>query len=169
MSYTYTRSTSFTITHARHLSSKVAADMYLSAAYYNRPDETVIADYAEELAVLLRDRYVSRYEFGFKKNERRILCWRYTVQSDGSLASDDRAGKLLSHIDVAGAVFYNYLWRSDKWWSLSHAERQEIIDSLPVQRTSGEPPSDGNGYWTSQDRHYSSGGVGLGRETFRPY
>jgi hypothetical protein len=37
MSQTYTTSTTFTITNARYLSSKVAADMHLCAQYYGRP------------------------------------------------------------------------------------------------------------------------------------
>ena len=169
MSYSYTRSAAFTITHARHLSSKVAADMYLSAAYYDMPAESVIASYAEELAVLLRDGYVSQYEFGFKKNEQRILCWRYVVQADGTLSTDDKAGKLLSSANVSGATFYNYLWRSNAWWKLSQAERDRITKDLPIQRTGCDPPSDGAGYWLQNDRHYSSGGNGLDRATFRPY
>jgi hypothetical protein len=169
MSTTYTRSSSFTITHARHLSSKVAADMHLCAAYYDKPSESLIANYAEELAVLLRDGYVAKYEFGFKKNDRRFLSWQYTVLADGSLASDDRAGKLLSSIDVAGGTFFNYLWHSDKWWSLTKSEREATEGSLPISRTSGDPPADGLGYWISQDRSYSSGGTALGRATFRPY
>lgn len=44
MSTTFTRSQSFTITHARHLSSKVAADMHLCNAYYGYPHEASIAD-----------------------------------------------------------------------------------------------------------------------------
>ncbi len=169
MTTSFTQSTSFTITHARHLSSKVAADMHLCAAYYDRPAESLIANYAEELAILLRDGYVSQYEFGFEKDSRRVLSWRYTVQSDGSLSSDDRAGKLLSSIDVSGASFFNYLWYSSKWWALSKADRDSTKEKLPVDRATGDPPADGNGYWTSQDRQYSSSGVGLNRATFRPW
>jgi hypothetical protein len=147
----------------------VAADLHLCAAYYDRPSESAIAAYAEELAVLLRDGYVHQYEFGFKKNGRRVLTWRYTVEIDGSISSDDRAGKLLSSIDVSGAIYYNFLSYSDKWFSLTTSEKESVEEDLPIQRTTGELPSDGDGYWTSQDRHYSSGGVGMGRATFRPY
>jgi hypothetical protein len=169
MSFSYSRSVSFTIAHARQLSSKVAADMHLCAAYYDRPSESMISHYAEELALLLRDGYVAKYEFGFKKESRRFLSWQYSVLSDGSLSFDDRAGKLLSSIDVSGASFFNYLWHSDKWWVLSQDERDKTEESLPVSRTGGNPPADGSGYWISQDRTYSAGGVGLGRATFRPF
>ena len=169
MSYSYTRSTSFTITHARHLASKVAADLHLCAAYYDRPSESDIAAYSEELAILLTDGYVEQYEFGFKKDGRRVLTWRYTVELDGSISSDDRAGKLLPSIDVSGASFYNFLSYSDKWFSLPTSIKKAVKKDLPIERTTGDLPNDGNGYWTSQDRHYSSGGVGLGRATFRPF
>lgn len=168
MSMTYTRSISFTITHARHLSSKVAADMHLCAAYYDRPSTLNIPDYAEELAILLRDGYVATYEFGFKKNGARYLSWRYVVQSDGTLTSDDRAGKLLSTYDVSDASYFNYLTHSNKWLELPFSERERIEKTLPFRRTSGDPPVDGYGYWTSNDRHYYSGGIGLGRATFQP-
>jgi hypothetical protein len=114
--------------------------MHLCAAYYDRPSESMISHYAEELALLLRDGYVAKYEFGFKKESRRFLSWQYSVLSDGSLSFDDRAGKLLSSIDVSGASFFNYLWHSDKWWVLSQDERDKTEESLPVSRTGGNPP-----------------------------
>jgi hypothetical protein len=147
----------------------MAADMYLCNAYYDLPGVETIANYAEELAILLRDGYVSEYEFGFQRNSKRVLSWRYTVREDGSLSTDNRAGKLLSSIDLGGARFFNFLSYSSKWWQLTEAERNSTKSTLPISRTTGEPPSDGNGYWTGQDRQYSSGGVGLDRATFRPY
>ena len=85
MTGTYTTSSTFTITHARHLASKVAAELNLCSQFYGEPGQSVIADYAEELAVLLRDGYVSRYEFGFRVNGKRIVCWRYVVESNGTI------------------------------------------------------------------------------------
>jgi hypothetical protein len=169
MSTTFTRSQSFTITHARHLSSKVAADMHLCCAYYGYPFESSIAAYAEELALLLKDGYLSTYEFGFKKDGLRYLTWHYVVRSDGSLSSDDRAGKLLSTYDVSAATYFNFVNKSAKWWNLSKAERDSVERTLPVSRGTGEEPRDGNGYWVHQDRNYFAGGESLSRGTFRPF
>ncbi len=110
---------------------------------------------------------MSEYEFGFECAGRRVVCWRYTVYSDGSIETDDAAGKLCSYAVAARAIYYNFLSYSSKWSDLSPAERERIKSSLPIQRTSGSLPSDGDGYWT-RDRSYCSNGVGLARSTFRP-
>jgi hypothetical protein len=167
MSSTYTRSSTFTITNARYLSSKVAADLHLCAQYYGKPTEEQVRDYAEELAQLLKDGYVSEYEFGYKRNGKRVVCWRYTVRPDGTLTTDDRPGKVVATVDVNGAAFYNFLTHSSAWHALDLAERDDISASLPVQRTPGFLPADGDGYWVA-DKSYSSGDIGLGRDTFRP-
>lgn len=168
MTQTSTRTTTFTITDARKLASKVEADLYLCSQYYGEPSAAQIHKYAEELAQLLKDGYVRQYEFGFKKDDQRIVCFRYTVATNGILQSDDRPGRLFSAADVAGATYYNFLTHSSAWHHLASTERERIERSLPVTRTPGTLPSDGNGYWVSGDKTYSSSSVGLGRSTFRP-
>jgi hypothetical protein len=167
MSYSFTYSNSFTITHARHLASKVAADMYLCAQYYGNPTEPRIRAYAEELAQYLNEGYVEQYEFGYKKNERRIVTWRYTVDENGHLTADDRPGKVVPYVDITGAAFYNFLTRNSRYAELAHGERDRFKARLPIERPDGLPPNDGPGYWTS-DRNYFSGGHGLSRQTFQP-
>lgn len=108
MTFSYTRSTSFTIVHARQLSSKVAADMHLCALFYGEPSEHRIRDYAEELAQMLNEGYVEQYEFGYKRNEKRVVCWRYVVQ-DGRFLAESRSGKVVSFADVTGAVYCNFM------------------------------------------------------------
>lgn len=168
MSSTFTVTNVFTITNAEYLSSKVAADMHICSRYYGEPCEAAVRNYSDELSVLLNGEYVSKYEFGFKLNGNRVVCWCYSVSPCGGIECDDSAGKVYYGKLPEGAVYYNYLWRSQKWWDLSVPEREAVEVTLPVQRTSGSPPGDGNGYWAS-DKSYSSGGVCLGRTTFRPY
>lgn len=168
MSFSVTASQTFSIIHARKLSSKVAADMHLCAQYYGQPSEQSIREYAEELAQYLNEGYVAEYEFGYQKNGKRLLTWRYKVDENGVLTTDERPGRILPHVDIAGASFFNYLTRSIRFWKLSEPQRASFEASLPVQRTIGDPPSDGAGYWTS-DRNYYSGGRGLGRQTFQPF
>jgi hypothetical protein len=167
MSYSFTKTTTFTITHARYLASKVAADMYLCAQYYGKPGEQLIREYAEELAQYLNEGYLAEYEFGFKKDNLRIVTWRYTVDANGVITTDDRAGKVVAYVDVAGAVFYNYLTQNDRFFQLSSEQQAQFKAGLPIRRTSCDPPSDGSGFWIS-DRNYFSGGQGLGRRTFQP-
>lgn len=167
MAGTFTRSNSFTITQARYLASKVAADMHLCAAYYGNPSEAEIRGYAEELAQYLNEGYLKSYEFGYKKNGVRVVSWRYTVDANGNITTDDRPGKIPAYVDVSGSTFFNHLEQNSVFFALQEYQRSNFKASLPVQRSSGYAPSNGAGYWTT-DRNYYSGGCGIGRQTFQP-
>ena len=167
MTTTFTSSSTYTIINARYVSSKIAADLDLCRQYFDRPTENSIQEYKEELAELLNGGYVKEYEFGFKRDDKRIVCWRYTVKDDGTISTDDRPGRLDSLINTSGALFYNFLTFSLKWENLQPEERARVEKHLPFRRTGGTLPSDGNGYWTS-DRIYSSGSIGVTRKTFKP-
>jgi hypothetical protein len=166
-SFSVTRSESFTIINARKLASKVATDMHLCAQYYGMPSETRVREYAEELAQYLNAGFLQEYEFGYKKDGKRIVTWRYKVDANGQLTTDDRPGKIVPYVDISGAGFYNFMTRNAKFFQLSANERARFQAGLPLQRADGQPPSDGAGYWTS-DRNYYSGGCGLNRLTFQP-
>ena len=167
MTFSVTTSSTFSIIHARYLSSKVAADMHLCAQYYGKPTEARVREYAEELAQYLNAGYLQEYEFGYKKDGKRIVCWRYKVDANGHLTTDDRAGKIVPYVDVTGAVFFNFLTQNSRFLQLSAEQQTRFESNLPLQRTGGQPPSDGAGYWMS-DRNYFSGGCGLNRLTFQP-
>jgi hypothetical protein len=166
MSFTYTTTSTFTITHARYIASKVAADLHLCHRYHGRPSAGIIADYAEEFALFLAKGYVRQYEFGFKSDEKRILCWRYTIDEYGGV-TDNSPGSVVSTVDVSGTVYYNYLWHSSSWGTLSEAQQKAFESILPIHRTAGIAPTDGSGYWVS-DKTYNSGGCSVSRQTFRP-
>src|SRR5262249_6875725 len=136
---------------------------------YGHPSESDINNYGTELALLLRDGYVAKYEFGFQIGDERLLCWRYTVVNSDLAATDDRPGGIISGIDVTKAVFYNQLTLSSTWAALNDEDRERIKAGLPIQRVVREGPKDGRGYWQENERQYSSNGVSLPRATFRPY
>lgn len=165
-SYTTTATRTFTSTHAAYLSSKIATDLRQCSNFYHHPPASQIDDYVTELTEYLRAGYLAEYEFGFERDGKRIICWRYTVAADGS--TDDKAGRVQPGIDVSGASYYNFLTQNSEWWKLSDADRAAFKATLPIKRTSGSLPSDGNGYWEN-DKNYASGGVGIGRKTFRSY
>lgn len=169
MSFTVTRTatSTFTIIQARYLASKIAADLHLCAQYYGSPSESRIREYAEELAQYLNAGYLKEYEFGYKKNDVRVVTWRYRVDENGLLTTDDRPGKVVSYVDVSGATFYNFLTQNAAFFRLSAADQAKFEGGLPLQRTPGTLPSDGLGSWKS-DRNYYSGGVGMNRQTFQP-
>jgi hypothetical protein len=167
MTGTFTRSTSFTIVHARELASRIAADMHLCAVYYSNPSEASIREYAEELAQYLNEGYLEAYEFGYKKNGVRVVTWRYTVDANGNITTNDRPGKLPACVDISGATFFNHLTQNSAFFALPEYQRSAFKADLPVKRVDGYPPLDGAGYWIS-DRNYYSGGCGIGRQTFQP-
>ena len=167
---TITATQTFTRTHAKYLASKVVADLYQCARLYGKPRTYEIADYEAELVELLVGGYVAEYEFGFEKNDKRVVTWQYRVNAYGDLVgggADDRAGGVYARANVADATYFNFLSHSQKWRNLTPGERKAIEDKLPIRRTSGALPADGNGYWVS-DRTYSNGGVAISRRTFRP-
>ena len=166
MSYTYT--TTFTRTHARYLASKVIADLYQCSQLYGDPAFHQLEGYQEELTTLLAGGYVEAYEFGFKKDQRRVLSWHYTVSPGGDLAADSRSGSLTRRIATGDARYFNYLTYSDEWIKLSPAEREAIRRTLPIQRSWGSAPEDGAGYWATE-HGYSAGGVLVARRVFRPW
>jgi hypothetical protein len=170
MTFTMTRtvSESFTLTNAKYLASKVTTDMWRCQQLYGQPSSSDINDYGTELALRLRDGFVSKYEFGFRVGEERLLSWRYTVVNGDLTATDDRPGRLPSEIDIKQAVFFNQLSPSEAWWKLSEQERERFREFYPIKRGNSDGPRDGRGYW-QRDLQYSSNGVAMTRETFRPY
>jgi hypothetical protein len=170
MSFTMTRTVSetWTLTYAKHLASKATSDMWRCYQNYGSPRPETINDYGTELALLLRDGYVAAYEFGFAKDNQRVISWRYTVDSSGNITMDDRPGRIVSGVDTTGALFFNQLTYSDSWSKLTQEERDRVKAVVPVQRVTKDGPEDGSGYW-QQDRTYSSNGVAMPRSTFRPY
>jgi hypothetical protein len=167
MTFSFTKTATFTIVHARYLASKVAADMHLCAQYYGNPSEPQIRNFSEELAQYLSAGYIKEYEFGYEKGRKRIVSWRYRIDSNGVLTADDRAGKVVPYANISGARFFNFLTQNSEFFDLSSDDQTRFEAELPVQRTGSEPPSDGDGVWVS-DRNYFSGGCGLNRQTFRP-
>ena len=167
MTNTFTTSTTFTRTDAEYLASKVVSDLRGMKAYYYRPDESLIWDYYEELAELLSDGYLASVEYGFKRNGQRVVTLFYELRTDGSLA-DGKSGGVYARADISGTTWFSFLAYSRKWHLLSPNAQQEIEARLPIQRSYGQAPQDGSGYWVT-DRSYSSKDVGTQRRTFRPY
>ena len=167
MTNTFTTSTTFTRTDAKYLASKVVSDLRGMKDYYGRPDESLIRDYYEELAELLVGGYVASVEYGFKRNGQRVVTLFYELRTDGSL-TDGKSGGVYARADISGAKWFSFLVYSSKWDLLSPSAQQEIEARLPFQRSYGQAPQDGSGYWVT-DRSYSSKSVATQRRTFRPY
>lgn len=167
MSYSYTVSDTFTITHARHIASRIASDLRLLSLYYGEPSLGMIDKFLEEIAQLLAKGYLKTFEVGFKRGEVRVISLKYEARADGTL-EDSRSGGVRPGVDTTGAIGFNFLTHSSKWWNLSESDRTTFEATLPVRRIPGSEPVDGNGYWVS-DRSYAAGGTGVQRKSFVPW
>ena len=167
--FTYTQSETFTVTHAKHLASKIAADLNACSRLHGRPALSMVEKYNEELVELLRYGYLSQYEFGFQRNDERVLSWSYEVDASGFVSGDDRAGKMSANIDLSGTAFFNYVWYSAQYHDLSSEQKSFFKDSHSVNRTLGDPPCDGAGCWSGTEKNYSAGGTGVSRRSFRSF
>lgn len=166
-SFTTTQTSSFTITHARYIASKVATDLKRFQRFYGAPGDEMIDRYEGELAGLLKHDAIDNVVYGFQRNS----LWtpasiRYRAIPGGTLMADDDPGKIRPGIDVSGARFTSFLSYSSAWSNLTQAERDSIENALPIQRSDGSPPALESGAWTD-DLSYSAGGRGLGRSSVR--
>jgi len=167
---TRTVSESFTLTQAKYLASKVTADMRRCQQLYGYPSDTRINNLGTELAILLRDGYVNTFEFGFVRtaDDERVLTWRYSVDSAGNLQSNDRPGRIIAGVNIAGATLKSYLVKSSAWYKLTSAQQAAIEAVLPIERTATAEYGSSLGTW-QKDLCYSATGVAMVRETFRPH
>lgn len=172
MSFTMTRTVteSFTMTQAKYLASKLAADMRRCQQVYGEPGDTHLNNLCTELAILLRDGYVKSFEFGYVRisDDERVVTWKYTVDESGNLISNDRPGRVLSGINISGASFRNYLIKSAKWHALTAQQQAAIEATLPIQRVSSPEYGSSLGTW-QDDLCYSSSGVAMARKCFKPF
>jgi len=170
-SFSVTASTSFTITHARYLASKVATDLKRLQGLYRSydPSDAEIDSYEAELTYLLKHDAVGSVVYGYQRNGVWTpACVRYTVDASGSIQADDDPGKIRPGHDITGAVFTSFLSYSSSWSNRTATERVTIESNSPLQRTSGSSPDLERGYWTD-DRSYSAGGRGVARSTVKGY
>ena len=163
-SYTETESTTFTVTHARHIAVKVATDLKRFQRYYDgRPSEAHIDQLEQELIYLLKHDVVSTVTYGFRRNGKWVEAIMFRALPGGTVVNDDDPGRLRP-TDVSGTDFYSFLEYNSKWLSIDVARRVEIQKNSPVQRSNGEQPALEVGRW-KDDLNYYSGGRGLGRST----
>lgn len=171
MSYSlsYTESTTFTVTHARHMAAKVATDLKRMQRFYGSPSDAKIAEFEAEATEMLRAGYLKAVTYGFRKDGNWIEpALRYTARDlAGGAAHDDDPGRVRHGADISGAAFYSYMIYSSAWFQLTEAEQAAFERGLPFSR-SGAPEPGITGYLTS-DRTYSSGGRALDRASVRSY
>lgn len=172
MSYTNTISetASFTRTHARHISYKVATDLKRVQRFYGTCrgllSDNWIKAYEDELILHLTAGYLDWVAYGFCRNHNWIQpTLHYTAQYSlgAALLRDDSPGVVHPRADVSGAEFYSFLAKNHRWNQISEVARREFRDRLPFPRTCGTEPGI-EGRWVG-DRTYSANGRMLGRRS----
>lgn len=168
-SYSITESSTFTVTHARHMAAKVATDLKRMQRFYGKPTDERIAQFEAEVVELLKAGYLGTVSYGFKRNDQWIEpTLRYTAKDlMGASSGDDDPGKLRASANVDGATFHSYLTYSAAYHALSSVEQASFEACLPFSRSNAAEPSI-NGYLID-DRTYSSGGRALNRSSVRSY
>ena len=168
-SYTISESTTFTVTHARHMAAKVSADLKRMQRFYSYPSDIDIANYESEVTELLKAGYFGTLTVGFLRGGQWIEPTLHYTARDlaGMAANDDDPGRVPPSRDISGATFHNYLTYSSAWDALPESERDAFKRRMPFYRT-GMPQPTVNGYLVD-DKTYSAGGRALGRASVRAY
>lgn len=173
-SFTVTESTTFTLTHAKYLSSKVAADLKRIQRLHNgSPTDSEIANYEAELTEFLKAGYMAEVIYGFQRKTGDTKEWIqptliYTASElAGAYWDDADPGKICPTAIPPGAYFTSYLTYSAAWSRLSQDEKDAFEGALPLQRA-GMPKPTINGYVVN-DHAYSAGGRALSRTSVRSY
>ncbi|MHA3700723.1 HORMA-1 domain-containing protein [Jatrophihabitans sp. YIM 134969] len=143
-SLTRSATSTFTITDARYIASKLGADLRNLNAMYGKPALVDIPDYVEEVAQLLKAGYLKSVDFGFKSGTEWKLRLRYTATANGYL-DDNNPGQLPRSAPVANLPFYSFLTYSAALDLLPSNARVEFLDALPVHRVTGTEPTTGGG------------------------
>ena len=167
-SFTATESRTFTLTHARHLAAKVAADLKRVQRLYGYPSDQRIDEYEAEVTELLKQGYLEAVIYGFKRDGKWIEpTLRYTAMDFADRNTDDDPGRILPGKDVSGATFGSFLTHNNSWLALTSEERASVEQLIPLKRGSGTEPQV-DGYFVD-DRTYASGGRSLGRASVRSF
>lgn len=168
-SFTATETRTFTVTHARHLAAKVAADLKRLQRLYGHITDQRIAEFEGEVTELLRQGYLGTVTYGFQRSDKWIEpTLRYTAADLAGSGTDDDPGRVPPGKDISGAQFHSFLTYSAAWDALTPDERATVKRQLPLQRVSGSESAVSNGYF-AEDKTYSSGGRSLGRASVRSY
>lgn len=168
-SFSYTESSTFTVTHARHMAAKVATDLKRMQRFYGSPSDTKIAEFEAEATEMLKAGYLETVTYGFKRESNWIEpTLRYSARDlAGASANDDDPGRVRPGADIGGATFYSYMTYTSAWFQLAEGERVAFERGLPFSR-SGAPEPGITGY-LANDRTYSSGGRALDRACVRSF
>ena len=117
----------------------------------------------------MKDGYLGAVAYGFRRSGSWVEPTVMYSARDlmGASSADDDPGRIRPRADTSSAAFSSHLTYSDKWWTLSPADRSAFEESLPFKRTPASEPGV-SGYFV-RDLTYSAGGRALDRASVRSY
>lgn len=163
MSNTYT--TTFTVTHAEYLASKVAADLRQLQSLYGRPYDNEIANYQQEIVLLIKEGFLSSVDYGFQKNSLWVVALSYEANIVTGTLIDNNPGRVPVGINITGTSWYSYLRKNYKFYSLSVIEQEAVEASITIKRSSASDPQ--SGLIGQYDRTYGANDRQLNRKVIK--
>jgi hypothetical protein len=161
MSWSASRTATFTKTDVRYVVSKIRTDLEQMRLFYGSPSSAQIERYGTEAEMLLAASYLKEITYGFRRGTDHVPpTLKYTQRS--LLAMDDRPGRVPPGENVAGATFYTFLSYTDSWFNLTQKQRDDFEATLPFIRGVADKPGVGGGIWVNE-KSYSSNGQGVYR------
>lgn len=153
-----------TAIHARHVASKVAADLKRLQRIYEvgSPSDSEIGEYQEELAMLLDKDCLGTVTYGFKRNGKWVVALKYEATGGSLYGGNDDPGGIRTETERSGTCFTSFLSYSASWSSLSSEEKRTFKALLPFERVKGYEPGLEKGHWI-ESRKYLSGTLGVQR------
>ena len=167
MTISLTASSTFSVSDARYVASKMGADLRNLNARYNKPSVDKIDDYVTEAALCLKAGYLKSVDFGFMDGNEWILRLRYTAVAGGQLC-DNIPGGLPAASGVASYPFHSYLIWSDSFNALTASEREAFKATLPFPRGAADEPTTGYGRYGNTSQ-YSRHDAGLSRDVYSAF
>ncbi len=164
-SFTITETSSFTVSHAKHIAAKVATDLKRIQRFYDRPSDLDIDRFEREIVELLRRGFLSKVTYGFQDNGNWVEPTLVYTARDMALSQNDDPGRVRPGRDVSDLPFCSFLEYSSDWFQLSDAEQSEFKKGLPLERRTGSSP--GISGYLENDLGYTSGGKSLSRASVR--
>ena len=158
---TQTDTKTHTVVYARHVASKVAADLKRLQRLFgkNQPTDDSIDKFEREATILLYHGCLGEISYGFIKEDG---SWLYALkyQNVNNQLREDDGPKEIGSQDIDETNFRSFLIYSDHWQDLSEEQRNQIEQSLPIQDYRQSRPMETIGSPTANN---VSGNIGVQR------
>jgi Bacterial HORMA domain family 1 len=160
-----THTSTFTVTHAEYLASKIAADLRQMQSLYGKPTDNEIANFQQEVVLLLKEGYLGSIDYGYKKDGKWVVALSYEANNINGQLIDNNPGRVPVGVNIAGADWYSYLRKSTSFYNLSQAEQEAVESRINIKRHSASDPQ--TGLTGQYDKIYSASDQQINRKVIK--